>query len=64
MWPVLARLANTLWWVWLLATLVVLGYFARQEIARGAARAHVGPGARWAAAGEKPPEPKRPGQYA
>jgi hypothetical protein len=29
MWPVLARLANILWWVWLFATLVVLGYFAR-----------------------------------
>ena len=29
MWPALARLANMLWWVWLLATLVVLGDFAR-----------------------------------
>jgi hypothetical protein len=47
MWSVLARLANTLWWVWFRATLVVLGYCARQESARGAARAHVGPGARW-----------------
>jgi|RhiMetdeSRZDD1v2_1073273.scaffolds.fasta_scaffold1485219_1 hypothetical protein len=32
MWPVMARLANMLWWVWLLATLVVLGYFARQGL--------------------------------
>lgn len=29
MWPVLARLTNMLWWVWLPATLVVLGYFAQ-----------------------------------
>jgi len=33
--------------MWLRATLVVRGYCARQESARGAARAHVGPGARW-----------------
>ena len=28
-WSVLAWLANILWWVWLVATLVVLGYFER-----------------------------------
>ena len=32
MWPVLARLANTLWWVWLRATLVVLGSRARASV--------------------------------
>ncbi len=25
---ILTRLANVLWWLWLLATLAVLGYFA------------------------------------
>ena len=28
MWAILTRLVNILWWVWLTATLVVLGYFA------------------------------------
>lgn len=28
MWPILTRLVNILWWLGLLATLVVLGYFA------------------------------------
>ncbi len=28
MWSILTRLVNILWWVWLAATLVVLGYFA------------------------------------
>ncbi len=28
MWAILTRLVNILWWVWLVATLVVLGYFA------------------------------------
>ena len=28
MWPILTRLVNILWWVWLVATLLVLGYFA------------------------------------
>jgi hypothetical protein len=28
MWAILTRLVNILWWVWLVAALVVLGYFA------------------------------------
>jgi hypothetical protein len=32
MWPILTRLVNILWWVWLAGTLGVLGYFATLAI--------------------------------